>query len=200
MKQRADYRAFFKKTDPKIFELSNKYPLEEIIDSGNYFEKLCDIIIGQQLSGKVADVIFARFKELFVNGQITPKNVIKLTDLQIRNVGTSNSKVAFIKDLATKVDSGEINFEEMGSLTDENVMEMLTPVHGIGPWSVEMFLMFSLGRPDVFSKGDLGLLHAVERLYELEGPTKLELEELSQKWSPYRSYASRLLWKSLDNR
>lgn len=200
MKHVGDYRAHFKKVDPKIFELAQIYELEEIVDTGNYFEKLCDTIIGQQLSGKVADVIFARFKGLFPNSQITSRNVLKLTDLQIRNIGTSNSKVAFIKDLAKKVDSGEINFEDMGSLTNEEITDMLMGVHGIGPWTVEMFLIFCLGRPDVFSTGDLGLLHAVEQIYGLEEPTKQEREELSLKWSPFRSYAARLLWKSLDNR
>lgn len=194
------YRAHFKKVDPKIYKLSIRCELEPIIDGGNYFEKLCDIIVGQQLSGKVADVIFARFKALFANGQITHKNVLKLTDLQIRNVGTSNSKVAFIKDLAKKVDKGEIILQDLGSLDDSEIMTMLTAVHGIGPWSVEMFLIFCLGRPDVFSSGDLGLLRAVEKLYGLEDPTREELTELAQKWSPYRSYAARLLWNYLDNR
>lgn len=200
MKHSGDYRAHFKEVDSKIFELAQIYELEEIVDTGNYFEKLCDTIIGQQLSGKVADVIFSRFKDLFPNGQITPKGVLKLTDLQIRNIGTSNSKVAFIKDLAKKVDSGEISFEDMGSLTNEEIAEMLMSVHGIGPWTVEMFLMFCLGRPDVFSTGDLGLLRAMEKVYGLEEPSSQEREELSLKWAPYRSYAARLLWKSLDNR
>ena len=200
MKQSSDYRAHFKKADPKIYELAKKFKLEPIVDSGNYFEKLCDIIIGQQLSGKVADVIFARFKTLFPSGKITPKAVLKLTDLQIRNIGTSNSKAAFIKDLAKKVETGEISFEDIGSLSDEEITGMLTEVHGIGPWTVEMFLMFSLGRPDVFSTGDLGLLRAVEKIYGLEEPSKQEREALSLKWSPFRSFAARLLWKSLDNR
>ncbi|MBI3342429.1 DNA-3-methyladenine glycosylase 2 family protein [Candidatus Curtissbacteria bacterium] len=195
-----NYHAHFKKVDPKIFGLALKYKLEEIVDTGNYFEKLCDTIIGQQLSGRVADVIFARFKALFPKGKVTAKGVLKLKDLQIREIGASNSKVAFIKDLAAKVQSGEITFEGLGNLTNEEIAKMLTSVHGIGPWTVEMFLMFCLGRPDVFSTGDLGLLRAIEKLYDLDSPSKSQMADLSLIWSPYRTYAARLLWKSLDNR
>lgn len=193
------YIAHFKKVDPKIYNLALAYPLEDLEVSKDHFEKLCREIIGQQLSGKVARVIFGRFKELFLKGKIDPKTVLKLDPEKIRSVGMSNSKVAFIRDLSQKVVSKELDFAKIDTLEDELIIKSLTRVHGIGPWTAEMFLIFSLGRLDVFSTGDLGLLRAVEKLYGIKNPSKEKLSKISVKWSPYRSYASRLLWKSLDN-
>lgn len=183
----------------KIYELALKFELEPLIKTDNFFERLCRTIIGQQLSGKVARVIFARFADLFPKNKIEPHAVLELTDTKIRSVGMSNSKVAFIKDLAKKVIDGEVDLERVDEFSDAEIIEQLTKVYGIGPWSAEMFLIFSLARPDVFSSGDLGLLRAIEKLYGLKNPSREKLEKISEKWSPYRSFASRLLWKSLDN-
>lgn len=199
MKKKLDHLGYFKKVDPKIYRLALKFELAPIKKSQNHFERLCREIVGQQLSGKVARVIFARFVDLFPNGKIDREIILKFSDKKIRACGMSNSKVAFIKDLAAKVKSGEVDLERIDDLTDEEVVEHLIMVHGIGPWTAEMFLIFSLGRPDVFSSGDLGLTRAVEKLYGLKNPSKERLEKISLKWSPYRSLASRLLWKSLDN-
>jgi len=194
-----DYVSHFKKVDGKIHKLALSIKLEPIEKSADLFYHLCREIVGQQLSGKVARVIFGRFVDLFPGGKIDSGMILKFSDKKIRAVGMSNSKVAFIKDLAAKVKSGEVDLEKVDQLTDEEIMKHLTAVHGIGPWTAEMFLIFALGRPDIFSLGDLGLLRGVEKLYEIKNPTKRELAELSDKWSPYRSFVSRLLWKSLDN-
>lgn len=194
-----DYVSHFRKVDGKIYKLALTIPLEPIVKSQDHFYHLCREIVCQQLSGKVARVIFERFVDLFPDGKIDSGMILKFSDKKIRAVGMSNSKVAFIKDLAKKVKSKEVDLEKIDDLADEEVAECLVGVHGIGPWTAEMFLIFSLGRPDVFSGGDLGLLRAVERLYKIKSPSKKDLEKMSEKWSPYRSYASRLLWKSLDN-
>lgn len=199
MKNKVLFIAFFKKVDPTLYQLSLAIELEEIARPDNLFERLTRTIVGQQLSGKVARVIFARFVDLFPNGVIGSEAVLKLADAKIRAVGMSNNKVAFIKDLAKKVKSGEVDLERVDELSDEEVIGHLTRVHGIGPWSAEMFLIFALARPDVFSTGDLGLLRGVEKLYGIKNPSKKELLDISARWSPYRSFASRLLWKSLDN-
>lgn len=199
VKKKSDHLVHFKKVDAKIYKLALVFELEPIIKPDNFFERLCRTIIGQQLSGKVARVIFARFCDIFPNGVIEPEAVLKVSDKRMRSVGMSNSKVAFIKDLAAKVKSGEVDLVRIDELSDGEIIEHLTKVHGIGPWSAEMFLIFSLGRPDVFSLGDLGLLRGVEKLYGVKNPSKEKLEKISKKWSPYRSFASRLLWKSLDN-
>jgi DNA-3-methyladenine glycosylase II len=191
----------FKQNDPILAKVVLR--LEELsllkpkgVDE--YFEALTSNIIGQQLSGKVADVIFARFTKLFENQQITPKAVLSLTHQELRDTGMSNSKAKFLKDLAEKVSTGELNLHTLHDLDNESVIKELTRVKGIGPWTSEMFLIFTLGREDVFSHGDLGLKNAIKKLYNLEDPTREQVEGLSLKWSPYRSYACRILWKSLE--
>lgn len=191
----------FAKVDPVLA----KYILliQEIEDlrsrkPSEYFYALCDEIISQQLSGKVASVIFERFKNLFKNGLVTPGLVLELSHEQLREVGMSNAKAKFIKDLSEKVLSGELDLTNINALENSQVIEQLTKVKGIGPWTAEMFLMFTLGREDIFSYGDLGLKNAIKKIYQLESPTKVEIELISSKWKPYRTYACRILWKSLE--
>jgi DNA-3-methyladenine glycosylase II len=167
--------------------------------SNDYFSELCDAIISQQLSSKAGATIFGRFKALFPEKKITPHKTLELTDEQIREVGASWSKVKFIKDLAQKTVNKEIPLDSLKDLSNEQVIGILTAVKGIGPWTAEMFLMFSLGREDVFSYGDLGLMRGIQRLYRFKkDPTKKQMEKIVKKWSPYRTYASRILWRSLE--
>ncbi len=199
--------AHFKKVDPILARLAEKVgPLNlqhrrtnKALDSENfYFASLTSSIIGQQLSGKVADVIFKRFKELFHKEKITPEYVLKLDKEIIRKIGISYSKVSYLKDLASKFKEDEIKYSKLDKLSDKEVTEELIKIKGIGPWTAEMFLMFTLGREDIFSHGDLGLRRAIENIYQIENPTREQVESISIKWSPYRSYASLVLWKSLD--
>ena len=196
----------FKISDPVIFvaackviKKQGKFKKLKAIGPENYFAELCEAIINQQLSDKVAAVIFARFKKLFPKGKITPKSVLKIPDEKIRAIGSSYSKIRFIKDLAQKIQTGELKLETLTSLDNEKVVEELIKVKGIGPWTAEMFLMFSLGREDIFSHGDLGLRRAIQKLYKLKKePTEKQTGKISKKWSPYRTYACMILWKSLD--
>lgn len=176
-----------------IPELSKKHP-------DQYFLSLIDEIISQQLSGKAADVIFTRFKDLFKGKTITPRTVLNVKDEQIRAVGISFGKIKYIKDLAQKVLAREVVLDQLDSFENEQIITHLTQVKGIGKWTAEMFLMFTLGRKDIFSHGDLGLKTAIKRIYSLENPTVKQIEEITQKWQPYRTYASLILWKSLNNR
>lgn len=165
----------------------------------SYFSDLCEAIINQQLSDKVATVIFARYKKLFLGEKVTPKSVLKISDEKIRAIGLSYSKISFIKDLAQKIQIGELKLENLAGLDNEKVIAELVKVKGIGPWTAEMFLMFSLGREDIFSHGDLGLRRAIQKLYALKKePTEKQTERISKKWSPYRTYACMILWSSLD--
>lgn len=192
----------FKKADPilyKALEKSGKIE-HQIVAPENYFEVLCESIVSQQLSVKAGDTIFGRFKKLFKDEKINPKAILKIKDEKIRECGLSNAKVKYIKDLAQKIDNQEVRLEKLNELSDEEVIIELTKIKGIGKWAGEMFLMFSLGREDIFSHGDLGLKNAIKKLYGLENPTKEQLEEIVIKWSPYRTYASRVLWRSLDNK
>ncbi len=164
----------------------------------DYFAKLCGEIINQQLSDKASATIYKRFENLFPEKIITPEYVLKLSHEKIRGTGTSNAKVAFIKSLAEKVVKKELKFELLDSMTDREVVKELTKIKGIGPWTAEMFIMFSLGRQDVFSHGDLGLRKAIKKLYGFKAePTRKEIEKITNKWSPYRTYACAILWQSL---
>lgn len=198
---RNDINSHFKKADPilhAVLEKIGKLEGREPQKAEKYFEHLVDSIISQQLSGKAAATIFGRFVSLVPNGKITPENTLKLKNEDIRACGVSNAKVSYIKDLAQKVKDKELNLKNLPEMEDEEVIAELTKVKGIGRWTAEMFLMFTLNRPDVFSHGDLGLKNAIKKIYQLEDPTREEIEAICSKWSPHRTVACRILWKSLD--
>lgn len=187
----------FKKVDPILYKVVEKVGIIPIQrTSGDLFEDLCEAIASQQLSVKAADTIFGRFKELFKNGKIDPKLIVDMPPDTIRGVGFSNAKVTYIKDLARRVVDKELDLANLDKLDDDTVRKELVAVKGIGPWTAEMFLIFTLGRQDIFSYGDLGLRVAFRNLYGFDSYD--EVMRLSEKWSPFRSYACRLLWRSLE--
>lgn len=192
----------FKKADPKLFEALERIQesLEEIspILPQEYFFRLSREIISQQLGNKVAHKFLERFAALFTDKKITPKALLKLSDQKLRGIGISWAKVRYLEDLANKIEDKEVDLESLQNLKDEEVKLQLTKVKGIGNWTAEMFLMFSLGRQDIFSHGDLGLRRAIEKIYKIKNPEKRKVEKLSRKWSPYRTWACRILWASLD--
>lgn len=196
---------FFEKKDKKIYNiLSDKVIV-------NWFEKqtkskrpepfisLCEAIIGQQLSMKAADSIIKKFKELFQNKKPTPISVLEKDESILRQAGLSFSKIKYLKDLSYKVSSKEIDLKKLKDMSDEEVMMELISVKGIGPWTVEMFLIFDLKRDDVFSKGDLGIRKGIQRLYKIDEISDERMERLSLKWKPYRSYACIALWNAQKN-
>ncbi len=190
----------FKKVDPVIFAASIKLEEFEFVKSDDYFLSLCREIIGQQLSGHVAKVIFGRFLDLFSRRKASAKSLLELKDEKLRGAGTSWAKVRSLKDLASEVASGKLDLAKLDYLSDEEVVDELIKVKGIGRWTAEMFLMFSLAREDVFSHGDLGLRKAIKKLYRFkQEPTYKQIEKIASRWSPYRTYASLILWNVLDN-
>ncbi len=199
---RKEIKKHFQKADPILFKVIQGIEnLEELAPRlrKDYFLSLCKQIINQQLSGHAADKIFGRFIELFPNKKITPKYLLKLSDDSIRNIGASWAKVKYLKDLARKVEDKEIYLERLPQFTNEEVIIELTKIKGIGTWTAEMFLMFSLGREDVFSHGDLGLRRSIEKIYNISNPTRKKIETLSLKWAPFRTWACRILWSYRDN-
>lgn len=189
----------FKKVDPILYSLALRIDDFDIQPTRNYFVDLCEAIISQQLAEKVGTTICARFHALFGNQTITPVLVLQTPHETLRSIGTSNAKVLFIKGLAQHITEKKLRLEDIELLPYEEVIQMLTQVKGIGPWTAEMFLIFSLGKEDVFSCGDLGLQRAIQRAYKRKKElTRPQLEKLTKKWSPYRSYACRILWKSLE--
>ena len=188
--------------DPRLASLIDQYQLKpQRRLPRSHFEALVEAIVSQQLSVKASDTIFARFVALFPHAKIPkPQAVAKLSVPKFRKVGISNQKAGYIKDLASQVASGRLKLNSLHRLDNEAVISELTKVKGIGRWTAEMFLMFTLRRPDVFSSGDLGLRNAIQKLYKLKNPpTEKQLERITKKWSPHRTLASRYLWKSLDN-
>ena len=188
----------FKKADPVLYRVARDQTPFVLETSTDHFIRLVRAIVGQQLSVKAASTIFGRFEKLFKHG-ITASEILKIKDDDIRACGISYPKIKYIKDLSQKVNDKELLFETLINAPEETVIFELTKVKGIGVWSAEMFLMFALGREDVFSSGDMGLQNAMIKIYGLEKPTKEELIKLSINWSPYRTYACRILWQSLDN-
>lgn len=196
-----DALSHFRVVDPILYSAAQTITLDEpsFRSSDRYFVSLCSEIIGQQLSSKVADVLFDRFEKFFPKRNVTPKRVLGISEETLRGTGMSWSKTRFIRDLAQQVIAKSVRLETLSSLADADVIRELTRVKGIGPWTAEMFLMFSLGREDVFSYGDLGLRNAMKKLYGFKkDPIVKQMEKIVNKWKPYRTYAARILWKSLE--
>lgn len=164
------------------------------------FESLVSTIISQQLGLAAADAIFARVK-MACGGRLTPKSVLRIRTATLRKAGLSGAKVKTLKEIATAVQNGSLDLLSLKKLPEAEAGEQLMRIWGIGPWTVEMFLMFALGRPDVFSPGDLGLVRAMEAIYDLPKHSSREtLLAIAEKWSPYRTYASLLLWRTRDTK
>ncbi len=162
------------------------------------FETLVKSIVYQQLSGRVAAVIFGRLVQAAGAG-LNPASILKLRPSRMRALGLSTQKTAYIRDLARHLRDGNLDFEELLDLPDAEVVQRLTRVKGIGVWTVHMFLIFALRRPDVLPTGDLGIRNAIRKAYGLEDlPTPKEMEWMAEKWRPYCTVASWYLWRSLE--
>lgn len=194
-------KSHFAKVDPKISGVLETVDLSEWFEdrsSSDHFYNLTRNIIYQQLAGKAASTIFGRFKELV--GDITPDIIIQFKDQSFRDVGLSWAKAKYVKDLASKVIAKEIDLTQIDTLDNESVITELTKVKGIGRWTAEMFLLFTLHRENIFSYLDLGLKNGLAKLYEIKDPKPAQIQQIIAKWSPYESYGSICLWHYLDNR
>ena len=188
---------YLAKKDKHLKKLIAKHGHCKIKPHTKYFVTLCDAIISQQLSVKASATIESRFHALFGKGSATPEETIKFSTEELRAVGVSNQKAKYLISLAEHFLDGTINPHKLKRLSDEEVIAALTTVKGIGKWTAEMFLIFSLGRPDIFSVGDLGLRNAVKNIYGIEKYD--EIERHAERWKPHRSVASWYLWRSLEN-
>jgi DNA-3-methyladenine glycosylase II len=162
------------------------------------FETLVKSIVYQQLSGRVANVIFGRLVKA-AGGKLTPDSLLKLRPARMRSLGLSGQKTAYIRDLARHTRDGRVDFDGLWSLPDQAVIERLTEVKGIGEWTAHMFLIFALRRTDVLPLGDLGIRAAIRKAYGFaELPQPAEIETLAARWRPYCTVASWYLWRSLE--
>jgi DNA-3-methyladenine glycosylase II len=157
-------------------------------------------ITGQQLSTKAAATIYGRLTELYGGRTPTPEEIIETDPQQLRAIGLSNAKAAYLRDLAEHIVDGELPIDRLAEMPDAEVQETLTSIKGLGRWTVDMFLMFHLGRRDVLPVGDLGIRKAIQVHYGLdELPKAAEMEQIAEAWRPQRTLACLYLWESLDN-
>ena len=173
--------------------------------SGDPFEPLVRSIIYQQLSGKAAGTILARFIGLFSDGKSasdhypTPQQVLKLSDAKFKKAGVSSQKMSYLRDLAHRFIDGTIDPSNFKNMTNEEIRDHLLVVKGVGPWTADMFLMFTLYRPDVLPTGDLGIQKGFQKLFKLKSlPDAKTMQRLSKNWSPHRTVACWYLWELVD--
>jgi DNA-3-methyladenine glycosylase II len=209
--------AHLRKSDPVMRAIIKRVGAYRIEYGPPEFHSLVEAIIYQQLNGKAAVTIFNRFAAL-AGEPLTPETILKLSDAQMRAVGLSKQKSSYLKDLAAKTASGAVDFARLPGLPDEEVIEHLTQVKGIGIWTAHMFLMFSLRRANVLPTGDFGIRMAMHKHYldrqrgkvpkkmatnsqrkkKIKLPTPEQMEKIAACWKPYRSIACWYLWRSLD--
>ncbi len=184
--------------DPVMAEIIERVGPCELVTRAPTFETLARSITFQQLNGKAAGTIFGRLRKA-AGRRFTANGFLKLTPGELRECGLSRQKIASLTDLAERVARREIKFKSLGTLEDEAIIAALSQVHGVGVWTVQMFLIFALERQNVMPLADLGIRNAVRKAYGLmELPNAAELAKLAEKWHPYCSVASWYLWRSLD--
>jgi DNA-3-methyladenine glycosylase II len=187
-----------KKSDPVLAAIIEKIGPCKMQFGEPTFHSLAEAILYQQLNSKAAVTIFKRFTAL-AGDPLTPEGILKLTDTQMRGVGLSKQKNSYLRDLSEKTKAGLLEFERLPELSEQEVIEHLTQVKGIGVWTAHMFLMFTLRRPDILPTGDYGVQAAIKKHYgKRKWPKPAVMEKIAKPWAPYRSIACWYLWKSLD--
>lgn len=192
---------------PYIAHLSKDRKLKKLIDQQGEIKisrrkniplRLCASIMSQQLSVKVAEVIFKRFLNLYGKREPTPEQIFDTPNETLRSIGLSNSKVSYVKNVAQFAIENGMDEKKLSKMTDEQVIAYLTPIKGVGRWTVEMLLIFTLGREDVFAIDDLGVQNGMIKHFKIDSTNKKKFREdmlrKSQKWSPYRSFVCLHLW------
>ena len=191
----------FDKNDAVMAQLIRKFGPIKLKRNRNYFIVLCNAIIGQQISVAAADAITIRFNKLFNGHSPTPQGVIKLSEIDLRKAGLSKQKVAYLKDLSFHFYEKILRPHRLHHMGNDEVICQLTRVHGIGRWTAEMFLIFSLNRPDVLPVGDLGLQLALKKLYRMRQlPTVKRMRTIGRKWNPLETVGTWYAWRAQDEK
>jgi DNA-3-methyladenine glycosylase II len=189
----------FKERDPKIARVIQTIGPFRLQRNRNYFTVLCRSIVSQQISTAAADTIYTRFQKLFNDHTLTPERVAGLKEKPLRAAGLSRQKAAYMKDLSHHFLDGTIRPRQLNYLGNEEIIDRLTGVHGIGRWTAEMFLIFSLNRLDVLPVDDLGLRVAVQNIYGMKArPDAKRLRTIGKKWNPLETVGTWYAWRSLD--
>ena len=194
--------------DDALLVLNKDKKLKKIISSvgeckirtiSNPFEALVEAIITQQISDSAGKSISLKFKNLFGKKYPTPSDVVKLTIEQIKSVGLSRMKAEYIFDISQMIVDKKLDFKIFKKMSNEDVISELIKIRGIGKWTAEMYLIFALGRMDVFPLGDLGLINGIKKLYDLENPSTDEILEITNSWIPYRTIGTWYIWRGVKN-
>ena len=187
------------KVDSKMAQMINNFEVPVFTKGANYFEALVRAIVYQQLSGKAAATIYDRFKGLFMSGSFPSSKMVLATGQDVlRSVGLSNQKSSYIHNIAEGFENKKIP-DNLDKMKDKEVIECLTQIKGIGPWTAEMFLMFTLNRPDIFPATDLGVQKGFQVFYGLDSLPELSLMiEKSKVWKPYRTLAAHYMWRLVE--
>ncbi|MDD2657347.1 MAG: DNA-3-methyladenine glycosylase 2 family protein [Candidatus Pacebacteria bacterium] len=204
MPRKQDALAHFKRVDPQFYSATKAHhaSLPGTLSARNtraqLFASLVSTVISQQLGLAAAEAIFSRVKKA-CKGRLTPESILATPPSVFKKAGLSGAKIKTLKEISKAIQNNSLDLLALKKVSEAEAAEQLMRVWGLGPWSSEMFLMFALGRPDVFSVGDLGLIRAMEALYGLpKNAPRSTLLAIAEKWSPYRTYASLLLWRTRD--
>lgn len=189
--------------DKKLKKIIAKQQPHKLVKRKNLNTWLCASIMSQQLSTKVADVIYQRYLDLYEGKEPTSQQILETPFEKLRGIGLSNAKVGYVQNVARfEIESG-LDAKRLNKMTDDEIIAYLTQIKGVGRWTTEMLLMFALGREDVFAVDDLGIQNAMIKLYGLKNKNKKKFREqlliISEQWSPYRTYACVHLWRWKDN-
>ncbi|MFN2458298.1 MAG: DNA-3-methyladenine glycosylase [Chitinophagaceae bacterium] len=197
-----DYRNYLSK-DKKLKKLIDEQPPIKLKFRKNICLRLCASIMSQQLSTKVAEVIYKRFLQLYDGEEPTPQQIVATPFDKLRAVGLSNAKTQYVLNVAQFAIDHKLDDKSLKKMSNDEIIDLLTQIKGVGRWTVEMLLMFTLGREDVFAIDDYGIQSSMKRVYILNDINKKEFREellkISDKWSPYRTYACLHLWHWKDN-
>ena len=194
--------AYLRRVDPVLAGIIGRVgsPPPPPRRAGTHYDALVRAIVYQQLSGKAAGTIHRRFRELYPNKRPRAELVLATSDEALRSAGLSRQKIGYLRDLSARVVDGSLPLAHLGRLPDDEVIEHLIQVKGIGRWTVQMFLMFRLGRPDVLPELDLGIQNAIQRAYGLTTrPTPKDVLRMGEKWRPHATTACWYMWRSLEN-
>ena len=190
------------KKDALMKEVLKATPALTFSPNKNLYQCLIRAIVSQQLSVKAAATIYQRFLNLFPGNDPAAEIVLRLDDEQLRNCGLSYQKAGYLKNIAQFSITNGLDYRKLYRKSDEDLIAHLTQIKGVGKWTVEMILMFSLNRPDVFPVDDLGIQNAMKKLYNLDGKGKelhQQMTDIANQWQPYRTIACRHLWRWKDN-
>tara|TARA_B100000408_G_scaffold80069_1_gene61054 strand:- start:1503 stop:2141 length:639 start_codon:yes stop_codon:yes gene_type:complete len=191
---------YLMKSDPELIPLLDAFNIQDLQPETDYFKSLTRSIVYQQLSGKAAKTILDRFILLYKDKSYpTPVDVINIDHEKLRSVGLSNSKAQYIKNIAHAFLDNPDTYDSLEKMDDQDIIDTLITIKGVGPWTAQMFLMFTLNRPDVFPVTDLGVQKGFQHYYKLsEMPTPGQMLKKSEQWAPYRTVVSLYFWRLLE--